>query len=50
MNEFFPSQIETKFARFDAEALKVTDDHAIAGYASLFGECDQGGDIVERGA
>ena len=50
MNEFFPAQLETKFARFDADALKVTDDHEIAGYASLFGECDQGGDIVEKGA
>ncbi|WP_439137334.1 HK97 family phage prohead protease [Roseicyclus sp.] len=50
MNDFFPSQLETKFARFDTEALTVSDGHDIAGYASLFGECDQGGDIVEKGA
>lgn len=50
MKEFFPAHLETKFARFDADALKVSDDHEIAGYASLFGECDQGGDIVEKGA
>ena len=50
MNEFFPDCLETKFARFDAEALQVTDGFEIAGYASLFGSCDQGGDIVEKGA
>ena len=30
--------------------LIVTDGTVIEGYASLFGECDQGGDIVEKGA
>ena len=50
MNEFFPDCLETKFARFDAEDLQVTDGFEIAGYASLFGSCDQGGDIVEKGA
>jgi uncharacterized protein len=50
MNDFFPTQLETKFARFEADALRLTDGCEIAGYASLFGECDQGGDIVERGA
>lgn len=50
MNEFFPNDLELKFARFDAEALQVTNGTEIAGYASLFGSCDQGGDIVEKGA
>lgn len=50
MNYFFPTQLETKFARFEADALRLTDGSEIAGYASLFGECDQGGDIVEPGA
>jgi HK97 family phage prohead protease len=50
MNEFFPEVLETKFARFDPEALQVTGGCEIAGYASLFGSCDQGGDIVEKGA
>jgi HK97 family phage prohead protease len=50
MNEFFPDYLETKFARFDADALQVRKGAEIAGYASLFGNCDQGGDIVEKGA
>jgi HK97 family phage prohead protease len=43
------SGLEHKFCRFDAE-LAVTDGHGIAGYASLFGDQDRGGDIVEAGA
>lgn len=50
MNCFFPDQMETKFARFDAGALQVTGGCEIAGYASVFGTCDQGGDIVQKGA
>jgi HK97 family phage prohead protease len=50
MNDFLPSGLETKFVRFDAEALSVTKGSEIAGYASLFGACDQGGDVVEAGA
>jgi HK97 family phage prohead protease len=30
--------------------LRVTDDHGIEGYASLFGKRDQGGDVVLKGA
>lgn len=41
--------LETKFARF-GDAISVQDDHVIAGYASLFGACDQGGDVVRKGA
>jgi len=41
--------LEHKFARFGA-GLSVTDKSAIEGYASLFGEPDQGGDIVQKGA
>lgn len=43
------SGLEQKFCRFDDE-LTVKDGTRIEGYASLFGACDQGGDIVERGA
>lgn len=31
-------------------ALSVTDGTVVAGYASLFGKRDQGGDVVEKGA
>ncbi len=41
--------LEHKFAKFGA-ALSVTDNAGIEGYASLFGQADQGGDIVEKGA
>jgi len=41
--------LEHKFARF-GDAVKITDGTVIAGYASLFGEADQGGDIVQKGA
>lgn len=50
MNGYFPEGLETKFVRFDAEDLTVTKGREIEGYASLFGACDQGGDIVARGA
>jgi HK97 family phage prohead protease len=30
--------------------LVVTEGHVVAGYASLFGKADQGGDIVQKGA
>ena len=43
------SGLEHKFARF-GEAVTVTDEAAIEGYASLFGQVDQGGDIVGEGA
>ncbi len=41
--------LEHKFARF-GEALELQDGCTIQGYASLFGQGDQGGDIVEKGA
>jgi uncharacterized protein len=41
--------LETKFRRFDGE-LGLEDGAVIAGYASLFGAEDQGGDVVSRGA
>lgn len=41
--------LERKFCQFD-EGLSLTEGTRIAGYASLFGEVDQGGDVVERGA
>lgn len=43
------SGLETKFRRFDGE-LGLGDGTVIAGYASLFGAEDQGGDVVARGA
>ncbi|WP_166416364.1 HK97 family phage prohead protease [Cochlodiniinecator piscidefendens] len=41
--------LETKFCRL-GEAVQVTDGTVIEGYGSLFGKCDQGGDIVAPGA
>ncbi|MEM8773447.1 MAG: HK97 family phage prohead protease [Pseudomonadota bacterium] len=41
--------LEHKFCRFD-ETLTVKDGVVIEGYASLFGDTDRGGDVVERGA
>lgn len=45
----YTAGLEQKFCRFD-EGVSVTDGTQIEGYASLFGACDQGGDIVEAGA
>jgi len=41
--------LEHKFARF-GEGVQLSEGSVIGGYASLFGETDQGGDIVQRGA
>ena len=41
--------LERKFCRL-GEELTVKDGTVIEGYASLFGKCDQGGDVVEAGA
>lgn len=42
---------ERKFAALHgAEGLVVTEGRVIAGYASLFGQRDQGGDVVQAGA
>jgi hypothetical protein len=43
------SPLETKFRRFDDE-LTLKEGAEIAGYASLFGAIDQGGDAVQSGA
>ncbi|NBD28512.1 MAG: HK97 family phage prohead protease [Alphaproteobacteria bacterium] len=40
--------LEHKFIGLDAQL--VVDGAEVAGYASLFGAADQGGDVVERGA
>ncbi len=40
---------ERKYHQPEA-GLTVTDGHVVAGYASLFGVQDQGGDTVQRGA
>ncbi len=41
--------LETKFARFDGAA-SLKNGCEIAGYASVFGEADQSGDVVQTGA
>ena len=41
--------LERKFARF-GQAIAVEGGTEISGYASLFGDADQGGDVVEAGA
>jgi hypothetical protein len=43
------SPLETKFRGFDGE-LALKDETEIAGYASLFGAADHGGDVVQPGA
>ena len=40
---------ERKFHRAET-GLVVTEGHVVAGYASLFGKADQGGDVVQKGA
>jgi len=42
--------LETKFMRLGGSDVTVEEGQVIAGYASLFGKLDQGGDIVEPGA
>ena len=42
-------ELEHKFARF-GDGLLVSEDAVIEGYASLFGQVDQGSDVVQRGA
>ncbi|MCC1493424.1 HK97 family phage prohead protease [Cognatishimia sp. F0-27] len=41
--------LEHKFCRFDSD-VTVVEGTRIEGYASLFGACDQGGDVVAPGA
>ena len=43
------SPLETKFRGFDGE-LALKDETEIAGYASIFGAADHGGDVVQPGA
>ena len=45
----FEKNLERKFCRFDDE-MSVKDGAVIEGYASLFGDQDRGGDVVEKGA
>ncbi len=42
-------ELERKFCLVETK-LAVTEGSVIEGYASLFGEADRGGDVVERGA
>lgn len=41
--------LERKFCRFDSD-VQLHGGTGIEGYASLFGSCDQGGDVVAPGA
>ncbi|MFK7754242.1 MAG: HK97 family phage prohead protease [Sedimentitalea sp.] len=43
------TELERKFTRF-GEGLNVCEGTKIEGYASLFGQTDQGGDVVQTGA
>jgi HK97 family phage prohead protease len=49
MGDGFGAALEWKFARL-GEDLTVTDGVRIEGYASVFGQVDQGGDLVAAGA
>ena len=42
-------ELEHKFCRLGAE-VTVAEGSRIEGYASVFGACDQGGDVVAAGA
>lgn len=42
-------ELERKYCALGGD-VTVTDGSLIEGYASLFGACDQGGDVVEAGA
>ena len=42
-------ELEHKFCRLGAE-VTVAEGSRIEGYASVFGACDQGGDVVAPGA
>ena len=45
----YHTDLEHKYAKLDIHAVKG-DEIVIQGYASLFGQCDQGGDTVQKGA
>lgn len=49
MDEMIMTGLERKFCRFDDD-MQVDEGLVIEGYASLFGDADQGGDIVGKGA
>jgi uncharacterized protein len=49
MKNALPQGLEQKFCRAEA-ARASADGTGVSGYASVFGACDQGGDIVARGA
>ena len=42
-------ELERKFCQFDTD-VSVSDGCVIEGYASRFGQCDQGNDVVSSGA
>ena len=49
MAETKDSGLERKFCQVET-GLSLIEGHRIEGYASLFGACDQGGDVVTKGA
>lgn len=49
MQDMIEGGLERKFCQL-GDGLSVVDGIRIEGYASLFGEVDQGGDVVQQGA
>jgi len=45
-----PSGLETKYCRPGPSGLSLQEGHVVEGYASVFGQVDRGGDVVEPGA
>lgn len=49
MSNIYGPELERKFVQI-VDQIEVGDNATISGYASLFGEVDQGNDLVKRGA
>ncbi|MEP5760315.1 MAG: HK97 family phage prohead protease [Litoreibacter sp.] len=49
MSDIYGPELERKFMQI-ADQIEVGEDATISGYASVFGEVDQGNDLVKKGA
>lgn len=49
MSNYYGPELERKFVQIN-DAIEVGEDASISGYASLFGQTDQGQDMVLKGA
>ena len=49
MSDYYGPKLERKFCRI-GDHIELGADATVSGYASLFGEVDQGGDVVTKGA